>query len=441
MSGTLTVRALPSPQRFAPGDDLVAALLEALALQGERLRDGDVVCVASKAVALAEGRAVAGDDVRALALERASEVVVDAPWVLITRTPHGFVAANGGIDRSNVFDDALLDLPVDPDASATRLRADIAARTGTRVGIIITDTFGRAWRVGQTDVALGVAGVAAIRDERGGHDLDGRELLVTEAAIADELAGAADLVRRKDSGAAFVLIRGLDRRLIDDTAAGGSANGQVLVRGPEHDLFRFGGARAVEHGLAARRTVRAFDGRRTVPHELLARAVDAAATAPAPHHTRPWRVVRLTAATRTTLLDAMADTWREDLRRDGVTEEAAGRRIARSDSVLRTAPELLALFVDVAEAHRYPDVRRRTAERDLFLLSGGAAIEAMLVALAANGLGAAWISSTVFCPDTVRRVLDVGPDLEPIGMVAVGWPASAPTMRAPHAGDGLLEER
>jgi coenzyme F420-0:L-glutamate ligase/coenzyme F420-1:gamma-L-glutamate ligase len=440
MSEVLTVRALPSPQRFAPGDDLVASLLEALALQGERLQDGDVVCVASKAVALTEGRAVAGDDVRALALERAAEVVADAPWVLITRTPHGFVAANGGIDRSNVVDDELLELPVDPDATAAQLHADIAARTGMRVGIIITDTFGRAWRIGQTDVALGVAGVAAIRDERGGCDLDGRQLLVTEAAIADELAGAADLVRRKDSGAAFVLIRGLDRSLTDDAATGIPTNGQVLVRGPEHDLFRFGGARAVEHGLAARRTVRVFDGR-TVPYELLARAVDAAATAPAPHHTRPWRVVRLTAATRTTLLDAMADTWREDLRRDGAAEEAIERRIARSDSVLRTAPELLALFVDVAEAHPYPDVRRRTAERDLFLLSGGAAIEAMLVALAANGLGAAWISSSVFCPDTVRLVLDIGADVEPLGMIAVGWPASAPTMRAPHAGFGLLDER
>jgi coenzyme F420-0:L-glutamate ligase/coenzyme F420-1:gamma-L-glutamate ligase len=442
MSGVLTVRALPCAQRFGPGDDLTSALIAALEAHDERLEDGDVICVASKVVALVEGRTVAGHDVRALALERAAEVVVDAPWVLITRTPHGFVAANGGIDQSNVAADEMLDLPVDPDASAARLREHILVRTGTDVGVIVTDTFGRAWRVGQTDVALGIAGVASRRDERGGQDLDGRELLVTESAVADELAGAADLVRRKDSGAAFVLVRGLDATLIGDAAELGDATGgQALVRGPAQDLFRFGGATAIEQGIAARRTVREFDPERPVPRELIARAVDAAATAPAPHHSRPWRVVQLTAPTRTSLLDAMAESWREDLRGDGVTEEGIAARIARSDHVLRAAPELLALFVDVSEAHRYPDARRRQAERDLFLLSGGAAIEALLVALAASGLGGAWISSTVFCADTVRGALELEASLEPLGMVAVGWPLRAPAVRAPHAGKGLLEQR
>ena len=442
MSGSLTVRALPSSERFTTGDDLVAALLAALEANSEQLEDGDVLCVASKAVALVEGRIVDGHDVRALAMANAAEVVVDAPWVLITRTPHGFVAANGGIDRSNVADDVLLELPEDPDGSASRLRAAIAARTGADVGVIITDTFGRAWRIGQTDVALGVAGVAAVRDERGGADLDGRELVVTESAIADELAGAADLVRRKDSGAAFVLIRGLDREHTTGTSAsGGSASGQALVRSPTHDLFRFGGATAVEQGLAARRTVRSFDPDRPVPAALIERVVAAATTAPAPHHTRPWRVIRLRATTRTRLLDAMAVTWREDLAGDGLDEASITRRIARSDMVLRSAPELLALFVDVTDAHHYPDERRRTAERDLFVLSGGAAIEAMLVTSAAHGLGSAWISSTVFCADTVRESLGLAQDLVPLGMVALGWPESAPAMREAHGISEHYEER
>jgi coenzyme F420-0:L-glutamate ligase/coenzyme F420-1:gamma-L-glutamate ligase len=442
MSAPLTVRALPSPQRFTAGDDLVTALLAALEDHEEHLEDGDILCVASKAIALAEGRTVASDDVRALALDHAAEVVVDAPWVLVTRTRHGFVAANGGIDRSNVGDDVLLELPDDPDGSASRLREAIAARIGVDVGVIVTDTFGRAWRIGQTDVALGVAGVTALRDERGGADLDGRELSVTESAIADELAGAADLVRRKDSGAAFVLIRGLDRAHTTDAPTLDRARGgQALVRDPSHDLFRFGGATAVEQGLAARRTVRTFDPARAVPTAVIERAVAAATTAPAPHHTRPWRVIRLRAATRTRLLDAMGVRWREDLAGDGLTDDAIGARIARSDAVLRHAPELLALFVDVSGAHRYPDGRRRTAERDLFLLSGGAAIEALLVTLAAHGLGSAWISSTVFCPDTVRDALGLGPDLVPLGMVAVGWPASAPAMRDAHGVAEHYEER
>jgi len=441
MSAPLVIRALPSPQRFTAGDDLVTALLAALESHDEHLADGDVLCVASKVVALVEGRTVAGDDVRALALAHAAEVVADAPWVLITRTPHGFVAANGGIDRSNVADDVLLELPEDPDASASRLREAIAARTGADVGVIVTDTFGRAWRIGQTDVALGVAGVVALRDERGGADLDGRELTVTESAIADELAGAADLVRRKDSGAAFVLIRGLDRTDPSAPASEHRGGGRALVRSPAHDLFRFGGATAVEQGLAARRTVRTFDPARPVPAALIERAVLAAITAPAPHHTRPWRVIRLRAATRTRLLDAMAVTWREDLTGDGVDADAIAARVARSDAVLRQAPELLALFVDVSAAHLYPDERRRTAERDLFLLSGGAAIEALLVAVAAHGLGSAWISSTVFCADTVRDALGLAQHLEPLGMVALGWPASAPAMRGPRGTEGHYEER
>jgi coenzyme F420-0:L-glutamate ligase/coenzyme F420-1:gamma-L-glutamate ligase len=442
MSAPLIVRALPSSHRFAAGDDLVTTLVAALELHGEHLEDGDVLCVASKAVALVEGRTVAGDDVRALALAAATEVVADAPWVLITRTSHGFVAANGGIDRSNVADDALLELPEDPDGSASRLREAIAARTGVDVGVIVTDTFGRAWRIGQTDVALGVAGVAVLRDERGGVDLDGRGLSVTESAIADELAGAADLVRRKDSGAAFVLIRGLDRTHTDGAPTDErSAGGRALVRDPSHDLFRFGGPTAVEQALAARRTVRGFDPDRPVPAALIERAVAAASTAPAPHHTRPWRVIRLRAAMRARLLDAMAVTWRADLADDGLDGTAVAARIARSDAVLRQAPELLALFVDVGEAHRYPDERRRTAERDLFLLSGGAAIEALLVTLAGHGLGSAWISSTVFCADTVRGALDLGPDHVPLGMVALGWPTGAPAMRDAHSIAELYEER
>ena len=377
---------------------------------------------------------------RALARAGAEEVVVDGPRVLVTRTRHGFVAANGGIDRSNVGG-GWLDLPADPDASAAALRGTLRARSGADVGVIVTDTFGRPWRIGQTDVALGVAGTAALRDERGGVDLDGRALAVTVAAVADEAAGAADLVRTKGTGAPFVLLRGLDGGPAAGPAGGASGTGRDLVRPRAEDEFRFGGATAVRAGLAARRTVRAFAPDRGVPPEALARAAAAAATAPAPHHTRPWRLVRLRDATRTRLLDAMAAAWRTDLAGDGLDPDAVARRLARSDAVLRTAPELLAAFVDLAGAHAYPDVRRSRAERDLFLLAGGAALEAALVSLAADGLGAAWVSATAFCPDTAREVLDLPPAWEPLGLVAVGHPATPPAPRTPPDPAEVLSER
>jgi coenzyme F420-0:L-glutamate ligase / coenzyme F420-1:gamma-L-glutamate ligase len=137
----------------------------------------------------------------------------------------------------------------------------------------------------------------------------------------------------------------------------------------------------------------------------------------------------------------MAARWRHDLERDGVPAEAIARRLARSDAVLREAPVLLLPLVSLADAHDYPDPRRTTAERDLFLLSGGAAIQNLQVVLAAHGLGAAWISSTAFCPGTVRDVLDLEETEQPLGLIAIGAPRQPPPPRQPSDGEGPLETR
>jgi coenzyme F420-0:L-glutamate ligase / coenzyme F420-1:gamma-L-glutamate ligase len=258
---------------------------------------------------------------------------------------------------------------------------------------------------------------------------------VTEAAVADEVAGAADLVRTKASGTPFVLLRGLDATPTDGT-------GRDLVRPGDQDLFRTGGATAAEAAVAGRRTVRRFDGDRPVP---AARSVPPSRRRRPPRppttpdrggscgsRTRPGRGCSTRWPTR----------WREDLRGDGLEEERIERRIARSDAVLRDAPELLAAFVSLDGAHTYPDARRTTAERDLFVLSGGAALQNLQVVLAAHGLGAAWISSTAFCPDTVRTELDLPAAWQPLGMVAVGYPAGGtPPPRPPVDVDDLLLER
>jgi coenzyme F420-0:L-glutamate ligase / coenzyme F420-1:gamma-L-glutamate ligase len=436
---SVSVHALPTRRRISQDDDLASALLQATADAGVDLVDGDVVCVASKVVSIVEGQVVTlpgGDPRRArreLARQQAERVVADAPWVLITQTPQGFVCANGGVDASNVADGHALLLPHDPDRSAERLRDELRSRAGVDVGIIVTDTFGRPWRNGQTEVALGVAGTPALRDERGGTDLDGRPLEVTEAAVADAVAASADLVRDKASATPFVLFRGV--------APGEPGTGRQLLRPAEDDLFRAGGPTAAVDAVTSRRTVRRFADD-PVDAEVLRRAVAAAATAPAPHHTRPWRFLRLHDGTRARLLDAMADRWRRDLRGDGLAEERIERRIARSDAVLRDAPELLLPFVVLDGAHHYPDERRATGERDLFVLAGGAALQNLQIVLSAHGLGAAWISSTAFCPDTVRSVLELEETWTPLGMVAVGRPAGPPPGPRPDLDvDAVLLER
>jgi coenzyme F420-0:L-glutamate ligase/coenzyme F420-1:gamma-L-glutamate ligase len=246
---TLAARALAGLPEVRPGDDL-AALLAAAAPD---LRDGDVLVVAHKVVSKAEGRLVALADVapgeRALALaaehgkdarhvqvvlDETAELVRAAHGVLISRTRHGFVCANAGVDASNApGEDVLVLLPRDPDASARALRARLRALTGAAPAVVVADSFGRAWRHGQVDVALGVAGLAPLEDWRGRVDGAGRELHATWIAVADEAAAAADLVRAKDSREPAVLLRGLERHVRAQDGPGAAA----LVRARGEDLF------------------------------------------------------------------------------------------------------------------------------------------------------------------------------------------------------------
>jgi coenzyme F420-0:L-glutamate ligase/coenzyme F420-1:gamma-L-glutamate ligase len=230
------------------GDDLGRALHEAAERAGG-LEDGDVVVVAQKAVSKIEGRVVrladvepserarelAGPDGDARQLEvilrESAEVVRSRPPLVIAETRHGFVCASAGVDASNAPEEgALVLLPLDPDASARGLRERLAALAKVDVGVIVSDSFGRAWRQGTTDVALGVAGLEPLRDLRGTRDASGHELRTTLIAVADEIAGAAELVLGKSRGIPAARVRGVDVR--------GDGTASELVMPRERDLFR-----------------------------------------------------------------------------------------------------------------------------------------------------------------------------------------------------------
>jgi coenzyme F420-0:L-glutamate ligase/coenzyme F420-1:gamma-L-glutamate ligase len=376
-----------------PGDDLARLLLEAVRAAGLELADGDVLAVTSKVVAKAEGRLVAlpadpAGRERALREAVAAEtvrVVARRGRLVIAETRQGLVGANALVDASNAGGDALVLLPRDPDASAAGLRAAIEALDGHDVAVVVTDTLGRPWRLGQTDVAVGLAGMGALEDWRGRPDGDGRLLEVTEVAVADEVAAAADLVKGKASRVPAALLRGVPRPKGDGSA-------RDLVRPPADDLFRTAGT--VEDLLA-------FLEGAAPPARFLAdpvdpatldRAVAAAAAVPLPGGRR-LRVVPVPAAARARCLAALSPT-------------------GPPDTALASAPALVA-----------PCVAATAAEVEL---AAGGALRTLLLALRALGVAAAFVAADGAAGAALATALGLPPGSRPLGLLAAGRPDPGP---------------
>jgi coenzyme F420-0:L-glutamate ligase / coenzyme F420-1:gamma-L-glutamate ligase len=249
----LAAEPLAGLPEVRPGDDLPALIAGAAEAAVAGLNGGEVMIVAQKVVSKAEGRLVrladvaAGDRARELAsrtgkdprlvqaiLDESTQVLRVGREVLIVRTRHGFVCANAGIDQSNVPDPELLCLlPEDPDASARSLRAGLAKHLGVAPAIVVSDSFGRAWRLGQLDVAIGCAGLSPLHDRRGERDAQRRPLAATVDAVADAATGAASLLRHKAGGEAVVVVHGLERYVTPEDGPGAAA----IVRPEAEDLF------------------------------------------------------------------------------------------------------------------------------------------------------------------------------------------------------------
>ncbi len=372
---TIELIPLEGLPEVEPGDDL-ASLLEP-SLRRHRASEGDVVAITQKVVSKAEGRIVPGVDRASWVARESVAVVARRGDLLITRTKHGLVCANAGVDASNVAPGFLTLLPEDPDASAERLQKELVARLGlARLGVVVTDTFGRPWRDGVVDVAIGCAGMPAVRDLRGTVDDHGTVLETTVVALADAVAAASGLVMTKTARVPAALVRGLDLAIGD--APSGAA--RDLVRAPADDLFR----ESVAMALASSGPSSVF-GSGDVPRAVLEDAL-AVASASLGAAACSFVAVDSTAARRRLL---------------AVVEDP--------DDALRTAPALIV-----------PCVAALGTPEHVTLLTAGAAIRSLLVALHAQGLAWSWDAGRVLEPERVRAALTLDPDQRPIGVVAVG---------------------
>lgn len=223
----VSISPVPGIPEVEHGDDIAELAVAA----GADLQEGDVLVVTQKVVSKAEGRVVDATQKRDAIAAESVRVLRRSGEMTISETRHGFVCANAGVDSSNIEGDRVVLLPIDPDASARRIRSRVQHLAGVDVAVIITDTFGRAWRVGQTDVAIGVAGLSPFTDYRGSTDSQGRELVATRICVADEIAGAAELVMGKATGICVAIVRGV---AWEPTRAAATE----IARAPSDDFFR-----------------------------------------------------------------------------------------------------------------------------------------------------------------------------------------------------------
>lgn len=244
MAERFSVWSLPGIPEISPGDDLETIIAAAL---GGDLLDGDILVISSKIVSKAEGRLIAAADREQAITDETVRIVATRPYpggvTRIVQNHLGIVQAAAGVDASNVPDGQVLLLPRDPDASALALADGLGRRFGVSIGVIVSDTLGRAWRVGQTDAAIGAGRIRVLDDLRGSTDADGRELSVTMPAVADEIAAAADLVKDKAAGRPVAVVRGLGHLV---SASGEGA--RTLIRNVEQDMFRLGSDEAYDEG-------------------------------------------------------------------------------------------------------------------------------------------------------------------------------------------------
>ncbi len=430
-----------------PGDNISQLILEALKSNNLALEDGDIIVIAQTIISKSNGRIrdlksiapsrkaieiyktitpiaksigipVKSPELIQAILEESNEIL-KKEHVLITETRHGFVCANAGIDQSNVEGEYNITLlPKNPDSDANEIRKTLKKYTRKNIAIIISDSFGRPFRVGAVGVALGISGINAVLDKRGSKDLFGYELQSTIVAQVDNLASAAQLVMGEaDEGLPVVIIRGYKFDFQENTSI------KPILREKNSDLFRRSLSETLSEILKNRRSYKLKFDSREVDLKIIENCIELAGWAPSAHNGQFWRYIILEKGkVRNDLIVNMNSKLCQDLEKDGKTDTFIQKKIDKTRENFLESPILVLLCLDTTELEMYSDSERSSNEYILGIQSISASAIYFLLTLNSENLAACWYCAPLFSKDIVRETLKLPSSFEPMAFFTVGYP-------------------
>lgn len=430
------------------GDNIPNILLEAIQLGGLSLSDGDIIVIAQSLISKSIGRIANLNDItpskEALELHEKmtlkaekiglqekdprfiqlilneSKEIVKSEHVLITETNHGFICAAAGIDKSNVEGDGNVTLlPENSDYEAEKIRRSLKKKTEKDIAVIISDSFGRPFRVGAVGVAIGVSGIDPILDLRGLKDLFGYELQSTIVGQVDSLASAAQLMMGEaNEGIPAVLIRGYKFETIENATI------KKILREKEFDIFRAPTSKIVKQTLKNRRSYKFPFIDKEVKRELIEECIEIARWAPSAHNGQFWRYILIEdLKIREELIIKMNEKLESDLRLEGKSEDFIKKKVNKTKANFLEAPILILLCLDTTELEKYPDAERSNNEMILGIQSVSSSATYLLLAFEIMNLAACWYCAPLFAKEIIKEALKLPKDFIPMAFFSVGYPS------------------
>ncbi len=437
------------------GDNISDIIIKALDRNGLTLQDGDIIVIAQTIISKSSGRTRNLNEIvpseKALEIYKSimpktklhglpekkpqliqaildeSEQIIKSQHVLITETNHGFICADAGIDKSNVEGEGIVTLlPKNPDNEAEKIRITLKNKTKKEIAIIISDSFGRPFRLGAIGTAIGVSGINPILDVRGKKDLFGYELQTTIIGQVDSIAAAAQLVMgESDEGIPIVLIRGYNFEFNEKTSI------KSILRKKEIDIFRDNEVNMINKLLKNRRSYKLPFAPRIVDKKIIEECIELARWAPSAHNGQFWRYVILERdKTRVNLIDKMNEKLRNDLQKDGKSKEFIKLKIGRTRNNFVKAPILIILCLDSLDLEKYPDPERTQNEFILGIQSISSSATYLLLAFEMKKLAACWYCAPIFAKDIIKESLQLPDTYIPMAFFTVGYPLKA--VKAPN---------